>query len=169
MFLICARSYRSSELRERAVLTEYSTFYDRVRNDYARQKNFYALAYDQNEVIDAVRTLSGTHIKGVSDTKQGMRGNDARYINHGCAPNLNVYKCQLLGDGLEEYEVGMWARRDIKQGEEVSHTVPDVLFPLSHSSWCTTIISKVLLLQARTFVPFVNVVHGIALVFLAAP
>jgi len=48
-----------------------------------------------------------------------MRGNDARYINHGCSPNLEVRKYQILGDGLEEYEVGMWAMRDIKQGEEV--------------------------------------------------
>lgn len=48
-----------------------------------------------------------------------MRGNDARFINHGCDPNLEVRKYQTLGDGLEEFEIGMWALRDIKEGEEV--------------------------------------------------
>lgn len=48
-----------------------------------------------------------------------MRGNDARFINHGCDPNVEVRKLQTLGDGFEEFEIGMWAKRDIKQGEEV--------------------------------------------------
>lgn len=48
-----------------------------------------------------------------------MRGNDARYINHGCAPNLEVRKYTTMGDGVEEYEVGFWASRDIEMGEEV--------------------------------------------------
>lgn len=48
-----------------------------------------------------------------------MRGNDARFINHGCEPNLEVKRYQTLGDGLEEYEIGMWAMKDIAQGEEV--------------------------------------------------
>jgi hypothetical protein len=51
---------------------------------------------------------------------QGMRGNEARFINHGCNPNLEVRKYQTLGDGMEEFEVGMWALRDISAGEEVS-------------------------------------------------
>jgi SET domain-containing protein len=51
---------------------------------------------------------------------QGLRGNEARFINHGCNPNLEVRKYQTLGDGMEEYEVGMWALRDISAGEEVS-------------------------------------------------
>ena len=50
---------------------------------------------------------------------QGVRGNDARFINHGCDPNLEVHKYETLGDGAEEYEVGLWAKRDIKKGEEV--------------------------------------------------
>lgn len=48
-----------------------------------------------------------------------MRGNDARFINHGCDPNLEVRKLQTLGDGMGEYEIGMWALQDIKSGEEV--------------------------------------------------
>ncbi|WVR04321.1 hypothetical protein IAU60_001321 [Kwoniella sp. DSM 27419] len=75
---------------------------ERIQDEYRGHKNFYALAYDQDEVIDA-----------------GMRGNDARFINHGCSPNLEVRKYQTLGDGWEEYEVGMWALRDIKAGEEL--------------------------------------------------
>jgi SET domain-containing protein len=47
-----------------------------------------------------------------------MRGNEARFINHGCTPNLEVRKLQI--EGLDEYEVGMFAKRDIKAGEEVS-------------------------------------------------
>ena len=34
-----------------------STFFDRIRNEYRGDKNFYALAYDQDEVIDAVRLV----------------------------------------------------------------------------------------------------------------
>ena len=51
---------------------------------------------------------------------QGMRGNDARFINHSCSPNLEVRKYQAAGDGFEEFEIGMWAARDIVKGEEVS-------------------------------------------------
>lgn len=77
-------------------------------------KNFYALAYDQDEVIDAVSILLRAGINS-----QGARGNEARFINHSCNPNLLVQRFQCLGDGLEEYEVGMWAVRDIVAGEEV--------------------------------------------------
>lgn len=80
-----------------------STFYDRCRKEYAKSKNYYALAYDQDEVIDAA-----------------VRGNEARFINHGCQPNLEVRKVSTLGEGLEEFEVGMWASKDIAAGEEVS-------------------------------------------------
>ncbi|WWC59044.1 uncharacterized protein I303_101591 [Kwoniella dejecticola CBS 10117] len=77
-------------------------FMDRIQDEYKGTKNFYALAYDQDEVIDA-----------------GMKGNDARFINHGCAPNLEVRKYQTAGDGWDEFEVGMWAIKDIKAGEEL--------------------------------------------------
>ncbi|WVQ97715.1 hypothetical protein IAU59_004829 [Kwoniella sp. CBS 9459] len=86
----------------RGEVISMETFMDRIQDEYKGSKNFYALEYDQDEVIDA-----------------GMRGNDARFINHGCAPNLEVRKYQTLGDGWEEYEVGMWALRDIKAGEEL--------------------------------------------------
>jgi len=59
-----------------------------------------------------------------------MRGNDARFINHGCEPNLEVKRYQTLGDGLEEYEIGMWAMKDIAQGEEVSRASPIIAMEL---------------------------------------
>lgn len=95
-------------------MSDGSTYHERCQTDYASSKNFYALAYDQYEVIDAVG-----HRQGATDL-QGMRGNAARFINHSCDPNLEVHKLQTLGDGLEEFEVGMWAKRDIPQGQQVS-------------------------------------------------
>ncbi|ODN75230.1 hypothetical protein L202_06423 [Cryptococcus amylolentus CBS 6039] len=86
----------------RGEVIDLDTFRDRICTTYRLTKNYYALSYSPNEVIDA-----------------GLRGNDARFINHGCAPNLEVRKYQTLGDGWEEYEVGMWASRDIKKGEEL--------------------------------------------------
>ncbi|WWC67534.1 uncharacterized protein I206_101443 [Kwoniella pini CBS 10737] len=86
----------------RGEVISIDTFMDRIQDEYKGSKNFYALAYDQDEVIDA-----------------GMKGNDARFINHGCAPNLEVRKYQTAGDGWEEFEVGMWAIKDIKAGEEL--------------------------------------------------
>jgi hypothetical protein len=32
----------------------HSTFYKRIRNEYHNRKDFYALSYDADEVIDAV-------------------------------------------------------------------------------------------------------------------
>jgi SET domain-containing protein len=37
----------------------------------------------------------------------------------GCAPNLRVHKFTTLGEGVEEYEVGFWATRNIAKGEEL--------------------------------------------------
>jgi SET domain-containing protein len=57
---------------------------------------------------------------------QGKLGNDARFINHSCNPNLEVRKYQTIGDGYEEFEIGTWATRDIKAGEEVSLRCQDL-------------------------------------------
>ncbi|TXT13374.1 hypothetical protein VHUM_00741 [Vanrija humicola] len=88
----------------RGELTPISTFIERIGTDYKGQRNFYALAYDRDEVLDA-----------------GKLGNDARFINHSCNPNLEVRKYQTIGDGYEEFEIGTWATRDIKAGEELSY------------------------------------------------
>ncbi|ORY23811.1 hypothetical protein BCR39DRAFT_472897, partial [Naematelia encephala] len=99
------------DVKEGDFVTDYrgevislETFIQRIGDEYKGHRNFYALAYDQDEVIDA-----------------GMRGNDARYINHSCDPNLEVRKYQQTGDGIEEYEVGMWAIKDIPKGTELSY------------------------------------------------
>lgn len=86
----------------RGEIINLATFVSRLTDEYKGSRNFYALAYDGDEVIDA-----------------GRKGNEARFINHGCDPNLEVHKYQLVGDGYEEYEVGLWTSRDVKAGEEV--------------------------------------------------
>ncbi|KAL7424382.1 hypothetical protein Q5752_000064 [Cryptotrichosporon argae] len=86
----------------RGEVVHKDTFIERIHDEYKGQRNFYALAYDRDEVIDS-----------------GLRGNDARFINHGCRPNLEVRKYQCMGDGYEEFEIGMWAIKDIAAGEEL--------------------------------------------------
>lgn len=49
-----------------------------------------------------------------------MCGTDARYINHGCEPNVQIRYLATVGDGYEEYEIGVWATKNIKPGDEVS-------------------------------------------------
>ncbi|KAL1408172.1 hypothetical protein Q8F55_004977 [Vanrija albida] len=88
----------------RGEVIHINTFIERIGTDYKGHRNFYALAYDRDEVLDA-----------------GKLGNDARFINHSCNPNLEVRKYQTIGDGYEEFEIGTWATRDIKAGEELSY------------------------------------------------
>ncbi|KAK4685244.1 hypothetical protein P7C73_g4912, partial [Tremellales sp. Uapishka_1] len=95
----------------------HSMFQDRMNDQYAGETNFYALAYDQDEYLDS-----------------GMKGNEARFINHGCEPNLEVLRFQLLGDGSEEYEIGMWAIRDIAKGEELFYDYNFETFELPRTS-----------------------------------
>lgn len=97
-----------------------STFYKRIRNEYHNRKDFYALSYDGDEVIDAVSCVITPHEPPIEYLSlQGLRGNEARFINHSCGPNLEVRKYQTMGNGSEEFEVGFWALRDIRAGEEV--------------------------------------------------
>jgi SET domain-containing protein len=101
------------------VLCLYRTFYKRIRNEYHNRKDFYALSYDADEVIDAVSWEPDTSNYHAEPFLQGLRGNEARFINHSCGPNLEVRKYQIMGNGSEEFEVGFWALRDIPAGEEV--------------------------------------------------
>lgn len=143
------------------ILTRRSAFYSRIRNEYANQRNFYALAYDQAEVIDAVGQVCFVRL-GLLTRFKGMRGNDARFINHGCDPNLEVRKFQTLGDGMEEYEVGMWASRDIQQGEEVT-PVASIEVPLIQvHSYFTITISRTSAHQARMCARSVDAAHRTA-------
>lgn len=52
----------------------------------------------------------------------GMRGNCARFINHSCDPNLRVVRFKL--SGLEEYQIGLYALKDIVPGTELTCAFP---------------------------------------------
>ncbi|GAA5986334.1 hypothetical protein JCM11641_002048 [Rhodosporidiobolus odoratus] len=69
---------------------------------YASKTSYYFLDYDGFEVIDA-----------------GQRGNSSRFINHSCGPNLEVVRWRLAG--VEEYQMGIFATRDIEEGEELTY------------------------------------------------
>lgn len=118
----------------RGEIIPLTTYFERIRTIYAASRDFYALDYDMDEVIDA-----------------GQKGNEARFVNHSCEPNCEVRKYQTAGDGFEEYEIGFWALRDIQAGEEVrfvefrghaAHpTNASVVF--FYSTSCATIISLI--------------------------
>ncbi|CED82358.1 Acyl-CoA thioesterase [Phaffia rhodozyma] len=99
MEFIPANSFVIDYRGEVVSTTEY---YDRLGSIYGDRKEFYAVDYGDGEVLDS-----------------GLKGNIARFINHGCDPNLRVEKWMTLGEGFEEYEVGFWTTRDIKAGEEL--------------------------------------------------
>jgi hypothetical protein len=54
-----------------------------------------------------------------------------------------VHQYQNLGDGLEEFEVGMWALRDIAAGEEVSTAPGEEAMTDSSSRMTTTSMRSV--------------------------
>ncbi|GAA5853043.1 hypothetical protein JCM3766R1_000851 [Sporobolomyces carnicolor] len=76
--------------------------YRRVTSDYKDRSDYYFLEYDSFEVIDA-----------------GQRGNSARFINHSCGPNCEVVRWRLAS--VDEFQVGVFARRDIRPGEELTY------------------------------------------------
>ncbi|GAA5846804.1 hypothetical protein JCM5353_005909 [Sporobolomyces roseus] len=76
--------------------------YRRVLEDYKDRSDYYFLEYDTCEVLDA-----------------GQRGNSARFINHSCGPNCEVVRWRLAS--IEEYQVGIFAKRDIRPGEELTY------------------------------------------------
>ncbi|KAI9495959.1 hypothetical protein BDB00DRAFT_759408 [Zychaea mexicana] len=71
---------------------------ERMNTIYKSNRNFYFLDYCNGEVIDA-----------------GLKGSEARFINHSCDPNCHIEKWGLKG----ELFVGVFASRDIKIGEEL--------------------------------------------------
>ncbi|GAA5861227.1 hypothetical protein JCM1840_003122 [Sporobolomyces johnsonii] len=76
--------------------------YRRVLVDYKDRNDYHIMDYDGFEVIDA-----------------GQRGNSSRFINHSCGPNCHVVRWRLAG--VEEYQMGIFALRDIAVGEELSY------------------------------------------------
>lgn len=61
--------------------------------------NFYMLTVDKNRIIDA-----------------GPKGNNSRFMNHSCEPNLETQKWMVNGD----VRVGLFAVRDIPAGSELT-------------------------------------------------
>ncbi|KAI8137962.1 hypothetical protein BJV82DRAFT_524413 [Fennellomyces sp. T-0311] len=71
---------------------------ERMDSIYKGHQNFYFLDYCNGEVIDA-----------------GLKGSEARFINHSCDPNCHIEKWALKG----ELFVGVFASKDITAGEEL--------------------------------------------------
>ncbi|KAG2221316.1 hypothetical protein INT45_014000 [Circinella minor] len=71
---------------------------ERMNTIYKGQQNFYFLDYGNGEVIDA-----------------GLKGSEARFINHSCDPNCHIEKWGLKG----ELFVGVFSSRYINAGEEL--------------------------------------------------
>ncbi|CAO1621665.1 unnamed protein product [Parajaminaea phylloscopi] len=81
----------------------------RVNDVYKHTGNFYFLDYDApaGEVLDG-----------------GLRGNITRFANHSCAPNCYIEKWIVCGTDEErtaEYQIGLFALRDIQAGEEITY------------------------------------------------
>ncbi|GAA5977067.1 hypothetical protein JCM5350_007545 [Sporobolomyces pararoseus] len=76
--------------------------YRRVLNEYKDRSDYYFLEYDSLEVLDA-----------------GQKGNSSRFINHSCGPNCEVVRWRLAS--VDEYQVGIFAKRDIQAGEELTY------------------------------------------------
>ncbi|KAM0940024.1 putative [histone H3]-lysine(4) N-trimethyltransferase chromatin remodeling SET family [Dioscorea sansibarensis] len=75
--------------------------YEQRQKEYASrgQKHFYFMTLNGGEVIDAC-----------------AKGNLGRFINHSCEPNCRTEKWMVNG----EVCIGLFAVRDIKEGEEVT-------------------------------------------------
>jgi len=76
--------------------------YRRVANQYRDRHDYYFLDYYGAEVVDA-----------------GLMGNESRFINHSCDPNLQVVKWKLAD--YDEFQIGFFALRDIDAKEELSY------------------------------------------------
>ncbi|WFD27116.1 hypothetical protein MNAN1_002112 [Malassezia nana] len=92
----------------------------RVRQVYARSKNYYFLEYDAaaGEVLDA-----------------GLCGSKLRFVNHSCEPNCYFEKWLLSGseeDRNAEYQLGLFALRDIDAGEELTYNYGWTAFQAPH-------------------------------------
>eukprot|EP00730_Choanoeca_flexa_P003153 TRINITY_DN11309_c0_g1_i3.p1 TRINITY_DN11309_c0_g1~~TRINITY_DN11309_c0_g1_i3.p1 ORF type:complete len:1540 (+),score=400.41 TRINITY_DN11309_c0_g1_i3:253-4620(+) len=74
---------------------------ERVATEYeGARDHFHCLNLDGGLVIDA-----------------GQTGSDARFLNHSCEPNCVIEKWSVLG----RWSVGIFADRDIEEGEELTY------------------------------------------------
>ncbi|UTT94788.1 hypothetical protein NDA17_007193 [Ustilago hordei] len=81
----------------------------RVTDEYKATGNFYLLDYD---------TAAGELLDG------GRKGNITRFANHSCEPNCRIEKFIICGtdEALSaEFQIGLFALRDIEAGEELTY------------------------------------------------
>lgn len=81
----------------------------RVRDVYMAQRKYYFVEYC---------AAAGEMLDG------GFRGSNIRFVNHSCSPNCYLEKWLVGGDEEDmtaEYEVGLFALRDIEAGEELTY------------------------------------------------
>jgi SET domain-containing protein len=69
---------------------------------FAERHDYYFLDYYDAEVVDA-----------------GLMGNESRFINHSCDPNVEVVRWKLAD--YDEYQIGLFALRDIDEKEELCY------------------------------------------------
>ncbi|SPO20984.1 uncharacterized protein UTRI_00461 [Ustilago trichophora] len=81
----------------------------RVTEEYKATGNFYLLDYD---------SAAGELLDG------GRKGNITRFANHSCDPNCRIEKFIICGtdEALSaEFQIGLFATRDIEAGEELTY------------------------------------------------
>ncbi|PWN50139.1 SET domain-containing protein, partial [Violaceomyces palustris] len=94
----------------------------RVTESYKYTGNFYFLDYDAQagEVLDG-----------------GRKGNVTRFANHSCNPNCYIEKWLVCGTDEKltaEFQIGLFALRDISAGEELTYDYGESIFPFSPAS-----------------------------------
>lgn len=93
----------------RGEVISYNEMVRRVRDHYKDTGNYYFLMYD----APAGEMLDG-----------GLRGNITRFANHSCDPNCKIQKWLVCGTDEQragEFQVALFAKRDIEAGEELTY------------------------------------------------
>ncbi|GAA97314.1 uncharacterized protein L969DRAFT_94374 [Mixia osmundae IAM 14324] len=95
-------------IKSGAFIMEYKGEVISINESYRRVKliypgpNYYLLSYDDEEVLDA-----------------GLKGNATRFINHSCDPNCEVVRLKFAD--YDEFQIGLFALRDISPEEEITY------------------------------------------------
>ncbi|PKA55337.1 Histone-lysine N-methyltransferase ASHH3 [Apostasia shenzhenica] len=79
------------------------------------ETNFYLCEINRDMVIDAT-----------------YKGNKSRFINHSCQPNTEMQKWMIDG----ETRIGIFATRDIREGEELTYDYQFVQFGADQDCYC---------------------------------
>lgn len=93
----------------RGEVIDFNEAVRRIRDHYKDTGNYYFLMYD----APAGEMLDG-----------GLKGNITRFANHSCDPNCKVQKWLICGTDearAGEFQVALFAERDIEAGEELTY------------------------------------------------